>query len=234
VIGGGVAVLRAVFDLLDIDTMLVAQGALRQGALYDLLDRDHPATDQRAATVEALARRFQIDEAQAGRVARTAAALLQPLQSDAVSAQAERDDRKLQWAARLHEIGCLIAHDDAHKHGAYILANADAPGFSVPEQERLSMLVLAQRGKLRKVEAPLADDGFARQALCLRLAVALCHARKDPDLTDLRLAATKLKDGWTLGWTSAWEKRHPQSAYLLREESQAWLKTGRNLTLAGA
>ena len=39
VIGGGISVMRAVFDLLDIDQMQVARGALRQGALYDLLDR---------------------------------------------------------------------------------------------------------------------------------------------------------------------------------------------------
>ena len=48
VIGGGISVLRAVFDLLDIDEMQVAQGALRQGALYDLLDREqqvHPSLD---------------------------------------------------------------------------------------------------------------------------------------------------------------------------------------------
>jgi exopolyphosphatase/guanosine-5'-triphosphate,3'-diphosphate pyrophosphatase len=231
VIGGGVAVLRAVFELLDIDEMSVAQGALRQGALYDLLDRDHAATDLRAATVDALAQRFQVDEKQAARVARTAASLLAALQAEGTTSQAERYSRKLGWAARLHEIGCLIAHDDAHKHGAYILANADAPGFSVPELERLSRLVLAQRGKLRKVEEALTDEGFARQALCLRLAVALCHARKDPDLGDLRLASSRESAGWTLGWTAAWEKRHPQSAHLLREESQAWTKTVRTLSI---
>jgi len=232
VIGGGVAVLCAVFDLLDIDTMQVAQGALRQGALYDLLDREHPHTDLRAASVDALARRFQVDEAQAARVARTAATLHQALKPDSGSAQAERDLRKLRWAARLHEVGCLVAHDDAHKHGAYILANADAPGFALPELERLSNLVLAQRGKLRKVEQSLADDAFALQTLCLRLAVALCHARKDPDLNELRLsAAGKPSSGWNLAWSEAWEKRYPQSAHLLREESQAWLKTSRVLSL---
>ena len=53
VIGGGVSVLRAVFDLLGIEKMHVAQGALRHGALYDLLDREQrahrPAPRQRAA-----------------------------------------------------------------------------------------------------------------------------------------------------------------------------------------
>ncbi|WPB58706.1 Ppx/GppA phosphatase family protein [Xylophilus sp. GOD-11R] len=233
VIGGGVAVLCAVFDLLDIDEMQVAQGALRQGALYDLLDREQPNTDLRAASVDALARRFQVDETQADRVSRVAAALHRNLQPEAAADHAEREARKLRWAARLHEVGCLVAHDDAHKHGAYILANADAPGFSVPELERLSELVLAQRGKLRKVEDSLTDDGFARQVLSLRLAVALCHARREPDLTDLRLAPSKNGTGWSLAWSNSWEKQHPQSAHLLREESQAWMKTERSLSVAG-
>ncbi|HZF85741.1 MAG TPA: Ppx/GppA family phosphatase, partial [Burkholderiaceae bacterium] len=40
VIGGGVSVLRALFDLLRIDHMRVAAGALRHGVLYELLERD--------------------------------------------------------------------------------------------------------------------------------------------------------------------------------------------------
>ena len=58
VIGGGISVLRAVFDLLDIHEMQVAQGALRQGALYDLLDREQPGTDLRTTTVQGLMQRF--------------------------------------------------------------------------------------------------------------------------------------------------------------------------------
>lgn len=37
VIGGGISVLRAVFELLDIDTLQVVRGALRQGVLHTLL-----------------------------------------------------------------------------------------------------------------------------------------------------------------------------------------------------
>ena len=38
IIGGGLSVLRAVFELLDIDTLHVIKGALRQGVLYGLLE----------------------------------------------------------------------------------------------------------------------------------------------------------------------------------------------------
>lgn len=57
VIGGGLAVLRAVFDVLRIDVLRAADGALRHGVLYDLLDRERENTDVRRTTVERLARK---------------------------------------------------------------------------------------------------------------------------------------------------------------------------------
>ena len=82
-----------------------------------------------------------------------------------------RDERKLGWAAQLHEIGSLISHSDYHKHGAYILDNADALGFALTELHRLGLLVLGHRGKLRKLEADFEDEVLVQQLLCLRLAV---------------------------------------------------------------
>ncbi|WP_295977088.1 Ppx/GppA family phosphatase, partial [uncultured Variovorax sp.] len=75
VIGGGLSVLRAVFDLLSIDEMKVAQGALRHGVLYELLERDESVADMRTTTVARLANRFAVDPEQARRVGETAAAL---------------------------------------------------------------------------------------------------------------------------------------------------------------
>lgn len=49
IMGGGISVLRALFDLLQIDEMQVAQGALRHGAMYELIDREPPQTDLHAA-----------------------------------------------------------------------------------------------------------------------------------------------------------------------------------------
>ena len=67
---GGLAVLRALFDLLGIERLRHAHGALRHGALVDLLDREREVTDVRASSVEHLAARFGADAQQAGRVAR--------------------------------------------------------------------------------------------------------------------------------------------------------------------
>ena len=69
VLAGGLAVLIAIFDVLQISEMQHALGALRQGVMYDLLDREQPTTDLRNTTVNNLMQKFAVDNAQATRVA---------------------------------------------------------------------------------------------------------------------------------------------------------------------
>jgi len=221
VLGGGLSVLRAVFELFAIKEMLPAQGALRQGALYDLIDRESDGTDVRERTVGWLAERFSIDADQAQRVSTVSTALFAQIAAD--SADNGRYSQKLAWAARLHEIGTHISHERSYHHGAYILDNVDAPGFSFPELHRMSQLVLGQRGKLRKLEAALSDELFAKQLLSLRLAVLLCHARQMPEHASVQLGYKK--GAFTLGTSDGWARRFPQSAWLLGEEVQAWQKS---------
>ena len=231
VIGGGLAILCALFELLDIDELQAAQGALRQGALYDLLDRDEHA-DILESMVDWLSKQFGIDATQAQRVSQTATLLFkkipprQPKPAAENQFDTERLQRKLAWAARLHEVGKHISHADYHKHGAYILDHADLPGFSMPELHRLSQLVLGHRGKLRKLETHLNDPSFVHQLFALRLAVILCHARVDPDLKDFELSDHEGTDtGFTITTRKGWATLWPQSAHLLREECIAWQKT---------
>jgi exopolyphosphatase/guanosine-5'-triphosphate,3'-diphosphate pyrophosphatase len=226
VLGGGVSVLSALFDLFDIQQMTPAQGALRQGALYDLIDRDTDGADVRERTVRWLADRFSADPAQAQRVSSISTALF--AQIAAGNAENDRYSQKLAWAARLHEIGTHISHDRSYHHGAYILDNVDAPGFSFSELHRMSQLVLGQRGKLRKLEQALDDELFAKQLVCLRLAVLLCHARRMPEHESVKLS---FKPGaFKLSTPAGWAKRYPQSAWLLGEEVLAWQKTAWKFT----
>jgi len=220
VIGGGLSILRALFDLLEIRSMQVAQGALRQGALYDMLDRELPETDLRTSTVQGLVQSFAVDRDQAHRVATVAEQLFAQALPDHEGTGA----RKLGWAAQLHEIGCRISHSDYHRHGAYILDHTDVAGFAQHELHRLGALVLGHRGKVRKIEADLGDTLFAVQLLCLRLAVILCHARRDPDLHGLTLGLDGSR--FSLRARTGWAASYPQSAYLLREEIEAWQRTG--------
>lgn len=228
IIGGGVSVTRAVMKLLSIDRLHMATGGLRHGILCDLMGSTDLEEDMRAKSVERLARKFNVDIAHGERVGKVAVELLRqsgfslPLPDSDV----QRVVRKLEWAARLHEIGSHISHSDYHKHGAYILDNADAIGFSLSEMHRLSLLVLGHRGKLRKVEAALSDESLVAQLMALRLAVILCHARRDPDLTGLSIKRLDPRSNVIrLNCRAEWASSYPQSAHLLREEVVAWQKT---------
>ncbi|MBK1685424.1 exopolyphosphatase [Rhodoferax fermentans] len=223
VLGGGVSVLRGLMDLLKIDTLQVAQGALRHGVLLEMIERQGQTSDARDVSVQRLARKFAVDAKQAARVAAVAERLLgQLVAPDAPEATGLQ--RKLRWASTLHEVGMAISNSDYHKHGAYILENADTVGFSLPELHRLGLLVLGHRGKLKKLDAELEEPGFVMQLLALRLAVILCHARQDPQDQGLTLAYNAKRQRFTLTVDEAWTIDFPQSAHLLRQENLAWQK----------
>ena len=224
VIAGGTAVLAAVFDVLGITEMQTARGALRVGVLYDLLGR-RERRDLRDATVERLQDRFAVDRAQARRVSRIAQQALCQL-----TGEADPDlVQQLGWAASLHEVGFAISHNDYHKHGAYLVQHADLAGFSTSDQERIALLLLGQRGNLKKLAGALdAPDALAK-IVALRLAVLLCHARRDIELPAWSLRSTR--DGIELGLDGGWLSHHPLTEHLLQEEAAQWEKAGRRFAL---
>jgi exopolyphosphatase/guanosine-5'-triphosphate,3'-diphosphate pyrophosphatase len=223
VIAGGVAIMSAVFRELGLKSMTVADGALRQGVLWDLMGRVHRA-DIRDVTVEAFVRRYHVDLAQAERVQRLAAALFADLEA-ATGDPLLVMERYLGWAARLHEIGISIAQGAYHKHTAYILANADMPGFSRQEQGWLSNLVLAQRGKLGKMQAAFADDPrLAAAAFCLRLAVIFNRARRDPELPPLHVS--RKDKTFRLAIEEKWLDDNTLIALALEQERDRWQEAG--------
>lgn len=219
VIAGGVAVLAAVFETLGLTEMRTARGALRVGVLYDLLGR-RDSRDLRETTVERMQARFGVDRAQAQRVGALAAQFYEAL---APKAPAELHKR-LAWAAALHECGFAISHNDYHKHGAYLVQHSDLAGFSTTDQERIALLILGQRGNLKKVAAALEDPARAGKILALRLAVVFCHARRaiEPPRWTLRSARGAIE----LGVDAEWLARHPLTQHLLEEEAAQWEKVG--------
>ena len=230
IIGGGLSILRALFELMQIDQMKQATGGLRHGLLFDLMGNTSEQTDVRAKSIARLASKFGVDTVHGSRVGQVAQHFFSQLQ--ATNQPDERLSRKLGWAAQLHEIGSQISHSDYHKHGAYILDNADAMGFSLTELHKLSLLVLGHRGKLRKLEIDFEDDLFIQQLLALRLAILMCHARRDPDLKGLTLLReVGNTNNFCISYRADWAQAYPQSAHLLREEVLAWQRTPWMLTL---
>jgi len=224
VIAGGLAILYTLATHFGIDELKPARGALRQGVIFDLAARRDAEPDAggdvRDDSVRELQRRFEVDLAQARRVGAVAAALLAGAAPDA----AEEARRELDWAAQLHEAGMMISHHDHHRHSAYVLAHVDAAGFSQSQLRRIGDLALGQRGGLRKMEPALQDAGFALRLLCLRLAVIVCHARDEVDPGAIALRS----DGGapTIELSAAWAEQHPRALHLLRDEVEAWTKTG--------
>jgi exopolyphosphatase/guanosine-5'-triphosphate,3'-diphosphate pyrophosphatase len=229
IIGGGLSVLRSIFKLLNINSLSMASGGLRHGLICDLMGRNASVGDLRDNSVQRLAKTFAVDQAHGARVSKVATQLLTPLLHATEQPDKPNRDRllrKLGWAAQLHEIGTCVSHNDHHRHGAYILDHADAMGFAISEMHRLSLLVLGHRGKLRKLEPLLNDDGLAMQLMALRLAVILCHARRDPDLEGISLSRLDNKTkSLHFNLRPNWAESYPQSAHLLQEEVLAWEKT---------
>ena len=226
VIAGGLSILYTLATHFGIGELKPARGALRQGVIFDLAERDDAArrssgaTDLREASVAELQRRFTVDTAQAARVSTVALALLQSLGTPADDEQR----RELHWAAALHEAGMMISHHDHHRHSAYLLSHVDAPGFSQSQLRRVGDLALGQRGGLRKMELRLQERSFALHLLCLRLAVTVCHARDDVEPGAITLQLDGREPAITLA--PAWAETHPRAMHLLREEVDAWAKTG--------
>ena len=221
VLPGGIAIMSAIFEELNIERMTYADGALRLGVLYDLLGRFHHH-DMRESTVVQFRKRYQVEADQVERVEATALSALTQL---AEGSPTEAGVQFLCWAARLHEIGISIAHNAYHKHGAYILTFADMPGFSKKDQARLAMLVLGHRGKLEKMGAIPAVDSAWSLIFCLRLAVLLHRTRDDRMLPAWR--ASKIPKGFQLELPAEWLAANPWTAAALGEEAAIWRQSGR-------
>jgi len=201
---GGLAVLTEVFDALQLERMLPAEGALREGLLWDLVGRltDEDARDR---SVRGFQQRFHVEVAQAERVEATALALLDQL-AEPWSLQEPECAELLAWAARLHEVGLDIAHAQHQLHAAYLLRNADLAGFSVDQQQRLAVLVGAHRRKIRDLLLEGLQEPWSKRMpylmAILRLAVLLHRSRsaKPPPPICVEASRRKLRLCFPEGW----------------------------------
>jgi exopolyphosphatase/guanosine-5'-triphosphate,3'-diphosphate pyrophosphatase len=228
---GGVAILAEVFAQLGIERMKVADGAMREGLLFDLLGR-YTDEDARERTVRSMQERYHVDLAQAERVESTAVDFLNQIE-EAWALSDPEIELLLRWAARLHEIGLDVAHSGYHRHGAYLLANADMAGFPRAEQKLLSIMVGSHRRKPAIEEADELSPPWDRRAppmtLLLRLAVLLHRGRSSvplPPIT-LKARAKSLEMRFPAGWLDA----HPLTRADLHSEIERLKGVGFRLRL---
>lgn len=222
VIVGGLAILIGLMQELGIKSMTPIEAGLRVGVLWDLQLRA-TKRDRREQSVRSALPRFHVDEVRAGRVADIASALYGLLKPGA-----DTYSRYLYWSGLLHEIGAVVSHSGYHKHGAYLIGNADLPGFTTREQRTMSMLILGQKGNLRKLNDGLSDPDFAKALLALRLAVMFMHSRIDVDPEQIRL---KMKNKIELEIKRAWIADHPTVSYWMEKEKEWWDQVGIDFTI---
>ena len=177
---GGLVVLSATMNALNIETLEASPWALREGLLFDLLGHDSIA-DMKERSVTDLALRFHADAIHAQRTEKVALELWR--QVEPANSSDESWSKNLTWACMLHEVGLDINHDSYHKHSGYIVENCHLPGFGHDEQRVLAKLVHYHRKKLDwdDIESLQADysEQFLLVLLILRLAVILTRARND-------------------------------------------------------
>ena len=202
---GGVIVLKALFESLQFKEMAAADWAIREGLLFDLKGRleNH---DIRQASVDALATRFHVNIEKAKQVETTAHVLLEQV-ADSWELNNKEANKLLAWAAKLYPAGLDIAHNDYHKHSAYIVQHVDLAGCSRVEQTQLAMLVLAHRKRFPIKHFSLGNDNLIRLAILLRIAVIFHRGRKTDKLPVITLAADNKII--TLCIAKKWLHQHP-------------------------
>ncbi|MCC5856260.1 MAG: exopolyphosphatase [Idiomarina sp.] len=184
-IAAGVAILLAVMEELDIQTLVAHDSALREGVLYELADSILHHRDVKQRTIESLASRYLVDKDQAIRVQQTAFDMLSQVEREWSLGDAEWQ-RLIGWGALLHEVGLHINSSSIQKHSGYILQHADMPGFNREEQRFVASLVRHFRKKIRMDDIPLLhlyeQHQLHRLIAILRLAVLFNTDRQPSQL----------------------------------------------------
>jgi exopolyphosphatase/guanosine-5'-triphosphate,3'-diphosphate pyrophosphatase len=209
---GGLAILLGAMQELRVGRVTAIDAGLRLGALCDMELRAN-RHDRRDESIAAFLRRLGVDEQRAGRTAALALYVHAQLGAD------PQYQRYLDWASRLHDVGHVISHSGAHKHGAYIVEHADLPGFSTTEQAVMAQLVLGQKGNLKKVKEALDNAEYARAQLALRLAVLMVHARIDDPAPKLTV---RMKTRIEITVSAQLNERYPMFAQALVKEKDSW------------
>ncbi|MEO0319180.1 MAG: hypothetical protein RL404_2857, partial [Pseudomonadota bacterium] len=214
---GGLPVLIGLLEELGAKSLQPVEAGLRMGVLWDLYLRERKK-DRRQESIKRFMKRFGVNESRASKASTHALTFYHQLAGDNGPLQ-----RLLGWAGKIHEVGLAVSHTGFHKHGAYLALHADLPGFTSQEQHILSILVLAQKGNLRKVQDALAEPEIAKAVLALRLGTLFMHARIDPAIEN---TSVRLRTRIELEIARHTLAAHPTLSYWLSKEQAAWEEIG--------
>jgi exopolyphosphatase/guanosine-5'-triphosphate,3'-diphosphate pyrophosphatase len=140
----------------------------------------------------------------------------------------------LDWSVRLHEIGLDISHDGFQRHGAYIAANADLPGFPRAEQRFLAFLIGSQRHEIDNRAQKILPSDWREPALrltiLLRLAVLMNRSRSAIEIPAVTISVSE--DSVCLSFDSSWLAANPLTVADLEREVGYLNAVGYSLTFS--
>ncbi len=214
IIIGGVCVLLAAFEELDIDSMITSDGALREGLLYDI-QNIADGLDIRVTAVKHMVDRYKLDTLQAKRIKKITTLFTHQLNL--------KDNTELlnliEWSIDLHEVGLVISHVNTQQHSAYIVEQSDMAGFSRGLQNTIGLLLRLHRGKLKKKlveERPKNVHGFMMVLFIIRLSIMLARGRNRVNLAKMKV----IKKGKSIEliFPKNYLKNHPLTVADLEQE----------------
>ncbi|MEZ8381716.1 guanosine-5'-triphosphate,3'-diphosphate diphosphatase [Vibrio splendidus] len=213
----GLSILIAIFELLEIDSMTLAGGALREGLAYEMVD-ELRQDDIRARTVKSVQSRYQMDVSYGEQVAVVAQTLLEQAGAEEWVSEPQAGVL-LQTAAKLHEIGLTIDFKKGGEHSAYLLQNLDLPGFTRAQKHYLGELTRRYREQLTSLPEQHAISGTSSKRILriLRLAILLTHRRNPALEPEFKLATDG--NNLTLTLSKQWLADNPLTAAELEIES---------------
>ncbi|GHE95588.1 Ppx/GppA phosphatase family protein [Thalassotalea profundi] len=231
VFASGLSILIALFESLHIDQLQLSSGALREGLLYEMLPNSRNIAI-RTRTVNGLSLKFHIDTEHAQRIQTQVSTLLNSF-APVWQLVDKNHIQLLNAATSLHEIGLLLEYKRHQQHGAYLLNNADIPGFEQAERQFIAALVKLYKGgidvALLKSLSIMSFTHACYYLVILRLAIILCRRRQDDVLPDYQIKVDE--NTIYLCLPELWLKQHPLIADELLQENKELKKIGFNLTI---
>lgn len=191
IICSGLAILIALTEVLNIKEIDLCTYALREGVLFEQYQQKLTG-DVHSRTVSSLLTRFNADTEQATRVTDLASDLFKQVK-DSWSLGGKHYASLLTWATSLHEIGLNINASGFHKHGRYIIENADLAGFNQEQVQAIAWLVGNQRRKIQAVDEfswyLFKPIKMLKTLVLLRLACLLSKQRQLTDFPEIKIKA---------------------------------------------
>ncbi|MGF1751814.1 guanosine-5'-triphosphate,3'-diphosphate diphosphatase [Vibrio cionasavignyae] len=213
----GLSILIAIFELLELEYMTLAGGALREGMVYDMVS-ELQQDDIRARTINSVQSRCQLDVAYGEQVATTALQLLNACGGDNCIRE-PHGEALLTTAAKLHEIGLTLDFKKAGEHGAYLLKNIDLPGYTRAQKHFLAEVIRRYKDQLSPLppQHAISAESATRALRLLRLAVIITHRRQRDLQPNVTLESNR--DHLTLTLDKQWLEHNPLTAAELEIES---------------